>query len=119
MEGYSPKEGHASTVLTKEPHKDRATGRLHLARDGICPRSRPTATRKELGMEGTRTALEQPGQRKLQKVNVTIKLRSDRKVLTVYTRDSLLHAYRRALEIQLVQNEISSECKTYIVLMTS
>lgn len=64
-----------------------------------------------------RTSLEQPGQRKLQKVNVTLKLRSDRKILTVYTRDSLLHVYHRALEIHLVQNEISSECKTYIVLI--
>lgn len=52
MERYSPKEGHASAVLTKELHKDRATGRLHLRRDDICPRSQPTATREELGMEG-------------------------------------------------------------------
>lgn len=70
--------------------------------------------------------------RNLQKANMTLKLWTDRKILTVYKGESLPHLYHWALEVHLphlyhwtlgvhlVQNEISSECKahTHIVLMT-
>lgn len=70
--------------------------------------------------------------RNLQKANMTLKLWTDRKILTVYKGESLPHLYHWVLEVHLphlyhwtlgvhlVQNEISSECKahTHIVLMT-
>lgn len=105
--------------LDKRTSQRQGHGKASLNKRWYLPEKPTNSYKGRAGDGGTRTALEQPGQRKLQKINVTIKLRSDRKILTVYTRDSLLHAYHRALEIHLVQNEISCGCKTYIVLMTS
>lgn len=39
-EGCAVKKACASTTLAKEAHKDRAMGRLYLARDSIHPRSK-------------------------------------------------------------------------------
>lgn len=105
--------------LDKRTSQRQGHGKASLSKRRYLP-EKPTNSYKGRAEDvGTRTAWEQPRQRMLLKVNVTLKLRSDRKILTVYTRDSLLHVYHRALEIHLVQNKISSECKTYIVLMTS
>jgi hypothetical protein len=43
-EGCAVKKACASTTLAKEAHKDRAMGRLYLARDSIHPRSKWTTT---------------------------------------------------------------------------